>query len=174
MADARVRLPASFVAGLLLTAGLAPFGWWPLALLGAAVLALALADRPLRGRIAVGLVAGLGFLAPGLFWMSEFTAPGYVLAVLLECGLFALGTAAVAPGRWRSVAFPAGLVLAEAARGVWPFGGVPVATLAETQVGGPLAPAVRLGGVLLLAGLVALTGAGLAALAERRWRAGAV
>jgi apolipoprotein N-acyltransferase len=122
-----------------------------------------------KRRAALGAVAGLGFLAPGLFWMSEFSAPGYVLATLLETGLFTLGAVAVPPGRTRVLGFPAALLLAEALRGIWPFGGVPIATLAETQVGGPLAPTVRLGGVLLLAALVATTGVALAALARRRW-----
>lgn len=157
---------------MLLTAGLAPFGWWPLALAGAAVLAGVLADRPLRSRAALGALAGIGFLGPGLFWMSEFSLPGYVLAVLIETGLFTFGAMAVPPGRARIVGFPAALLLAEALRGVWPFGGVPIATLAETQVGGPLTPVVRVGGVLLLAGVVAAFGAGAAALARRRWEGG--
>jgi apolipoprotein N-acyltransferase len=138
------------------------------------VLAHVLADAGLRRRAALGALAGAGFLGPGLFWMSEFSAPGFVLAVLLETGLFTLGAMAVPPGRLRAVAFPAALLLAEALRGVWPFGGVPIATLAETQVGGPLAPIVRVGGVLLLAGAVAATGAGLAALARRRWAPAAI
>ena len=104
--------------------------------------------------------------------MSEFSAPGYVLAVLIETALFTLGAAAVPPGRGRIMALPAALLLAEGLRGIWPFGGVPIATLAETQAGGPLAPIVRIGGVLLLAGVVAAAGAAGAALWQRRWTPG--
>lgn len=164
---------AALGAGVLLTAGLPPFGWWPLALLGAAVLAAVVCGRGWRGRLAVGGAAGIGFLAPGLFWMTEFSAPGYVLGVLIETALFTLGIVIVpaTAARWRWPGFVAGLVMAEGLRGIWPFGGVPIATLAQTQIGGPLAPTVRLGGTLLLAALVAATGAVLAvAWRERAWR----
>src|SRR5207253_1979835 len=53
---------------------------------------------------------------------------------------------------------------------------MPLAHLALGQVGGPLAPAARIGGQLLLVGLVGLAGAGLAELyatARRRGRPGA-
>ncbi len=65
------------------------------------------------------------------------------------------------------------MVLAEAVRGAWPFGGLPLAGIELGQAAGPLAPAARLGGRLLLVGLVALAGAGLAT-AVRRRRAGLV
>lgn len=158
-------------AGLLLTASLPPFGWWPLAFGGAAVLAHLLGGRGAAGRAAVGAATGIGFLGPGLFWMSEFSAPGYVLAVLIETGLFTLGAVAVPPGRARLVGLPAALLLAEALRGRWPFGGVPIATLAETQTGGPFALVARLGGPLLIAALVALAGAALAAAGHSRRQA---
>jgi apolipoprotein N-acyltransferase len=161
----------ALVAGLLLTAGLPPFGWWPLALGGAALLAALVAGRPWRGRALTGFAAGIGFLAPGLFWMLQFSPPGYVLGVLIETGLFTLGVVAVPADRsrwWRWLGFPAALVLAEGLRGIWPFGGVPIATLAQTQIGGPLAPVVRLGGTPLLAALVALVGVAVAVLVTDR------
>jgi apolipoprotein N-acyltransferase len=55
-------------------------------------------------------------------------------------------------------ALPAALVLVEWARGAFPFEGVPVATLAQTQVGGPLLEAARVGGPLLVAAAVACAG----------------
>ncbi len=106
--------------------------------------------------------------------MTEFHVVGFALAVVLETALFALGVAAVAPRRGHAVSLPGALALAEAARGAWPFGGVPVATLAQTQIGGPLAFASRLGGGLLIAALVGVTGVALAALARRAWRQAAV
>ena len=53
-----------------------------------------------------------------------------------------------APGRW--IALPGAWMLAEAFRGRWPFGGVPVSRLAMGQVDSPLVHVVRLGGTLLL------------------------
>src|SRR5437763_1578349 len=104
--------------------------------------------------------------------MTEFSAPGYALAILVERAILAVALLVVRPGRlW---AFPAALVLAEAVRDRWPFGGVPLAGLPLGQVGGPLAPAARLGGQLLLVALVGVVGVALAALARRRWVAGSV
>lgn len=166
-----MRRPAllAFAAGLLLTLGLPPFGWWPLALLGAGVLTVAVQGRALRPRALVGLAAGAGFLGPGLFWMTEFSLPGWVLAMFLEAAIFTLAVSVIPPGRWQSLGLPAAFVLADSFRGVWPFGGVPIATLGQTQIGGPLLGAARVGGSLLLAALVGVAGVTLAALWDRRW-----
>jgi apolipoprotein N-acyltransferase len=105
--------------------------------------------------------------------MRDFSLPGYVVATLLEAAILAASLALVpATGRRRAVAFPAALVVAEAVRGGWPFGGLPVSGIDLGQVDGPLATAARLGGRLLLVAMVGLAGVGLAALARRRWRAG--
>jgi apolipoprotein N-acyltransferase len=71
----------------------------------------------------------------------------------------------IVPSRHRWLGLPASLVLVDAARGVWPFGGVPVATFAETQVGGPLLHLARIGGGLLVTAVLAWLGL---ALARRR------
>ncbi|MEX2658765.1 MAG: apolipoprotein N-acyltransferase [Acidimicrobiales bacterium] len=164
------RALQGLAAGLLLTAGLPPFGWWPLALAGAAVLALALEAASLRGRLMVAVATGSGMLGPGLFWMSEFSGPGYVVAVLIEVTLLTVALAAVPPGPGRVLGVPAAVVLAEALRGVWPFGGVPIATVAQTQIGGPLMPVARAGGGLLVAAVVAVAGVALASAVRHRVR----
>jgi apolipoprotein N-acyltransferase len=161
---------AALAAGVLLTAGLPPFGWWPLTLIGAGILAAVLRGRGAAGRLGLGAAAGVGFLGPGLLWMTEFHLVGFALAVVLQVALFALAPAATPGRRGAALGLPAALVLVEAFRGVWPFGGVPVATLAQTQVGGPLAFASRLGGGLLVAALVGVAGVSLAALGRRAWR----
>lgn len=171
------KLGLALVSGVLLSAGLPPFGWWPLALVGAGLLCGVLQDSGARRRLALGLAGGVGFLGPGLAWLTEFHVAGFALAVVLEAGLFALAVAASPSGRGQLLGLPGALVLVEAFRGVWPFGGIPIATLAQTQIGGPLAEAARLGGSLAVAALVGLTGVALAELARRRrrsWRTGAV
>jgi apolipoprotein N-acyltransferase len=174
----RTRVLVGVGAGLLLTAGLPPFGWWPLALLGTALLAhlLGAPDAPPapRQRALVGLAVGVGFLAPGLWWMTEFTVPGWALAMLLEAGILTLAVAAVPGGRWTVLALPPALVLSDAVRGAWPFGGVPIAVVNQTQIGGPLLEAARLGGGLLVTALVAVAGVALAGAARRQWRHAAV
>jgi apolipoprotein N-acyltransferase len=72
----------------------------------------------------------------------------------------------------RVVVVPAALVVAEAVRGAWPFGGLPISGIELGQVDGPLAGAARLGERLLLVALVGLAGVGLAALVRRRWLLG--
>lgn len=162
------RGPAAAVAaGLLLTAALPPFGWWPLAIVGVALLVRLLDEgeaRSERQRLLIGYAGALGFLVPGLWWMHEFTAPGYVLACLFEGVLLTIG---IAIGRGWTL--PAGIVFAESLRASWPFGGVPVPTIAQTQAGGPLAPLARLGGELLVTAGVVVLGVALAHAWRRRW-----
>lgn len=156
------------VAGVLLTASLPPFGWWVLGWAGAAVLYVALDGRQWRGRLAVGLGCGVGLYGYGMWWATEFHAVGYVALLVLETLIFAAVVSAVpARGRWpRALAFPAALVLAEALRGSWPFGGLPISGLDLGQVGGPLLGAARVGGHLLVVALVGTAGVALAALLE--------
>ena len=157
---------AGLAAGVLLALSLPPWGWWPLALVGAAVLASALRDRPSPRRLLAGFAAGVGLYGIGLWWMIEFSAPGYVVTTLLQGAIVAGAMAAVPPGRGRLLAFPAAFVLADALHGHWPFGGVPLGGIALGQVAGPLAGAARVGGHLLLVALVAGGGAALAGIAE--------
>src|SRR5687767_15041229 len=139
-----------------------------------AMLVLAIDARSLHERAWIGLAFGVGFLAPGLFWMTEFSLPGWVLAMLLESVLVALAVAATPRRGWLALTLPSAFVLSDALRGAWPFGGVPIATLGQTQIGGPLLQAARLGGALLVAALVAAAGVALASLVDRRWATGAI
>ena len=161
---------AGLLGGLLLAASLPPVGAWPLGLIGAALVFLALdAER----RWAVSLAAGLGLYVPGLWWMRDFSLPGYVVATLLQAAILTAGLSLVS-GRWRALAFPAALLLVEAVRGTWPFGGMPISGVDLGQVGGPLEGAARIGGRLLLVALVGVAGVALAGLVRRRWQAAAV
>ena len=92
-------------------------------------------------------------------------SPGLIAVVTLEALILAVALTLVpASGLVRIVAFPSALVAAEAVRGAFPFGGLPLAGIDLGQAGGPLAPAARLGGRLLIVGVVGLAGAGLATL----------
>ncbi|MFP5319231.1 MAG: apolipoprotein N-acyltransferase [Acidimicrobiia bacterium] len=156
---------------MLLTATLPPFDLWWLGPVGVAVLVAVLPGLGWRGRALVGFAAGLGWFVPGLWWVTQFHAAGWVAIVLTESALMALGMAAVPRGAV-AVGLPAALVLVEAVRGRWPFGGLPLAGLDIGQADGPLLAAARIGGHLLLVALVGLAGVGLAALVRRRWVAG--
>ena len=100
------------------------------------------------------------------------TLPGYVIAVVAYAALLGAAMAlvpATAPGRW--LALPGAVALTELLRWSWPFGGVPLSSLAVGQVGGPLAPVLRVGGALLLVEVTVIGGVALAAALRRRWAA---
>ena len=140
--------------------------------MGAACLFVATDGRRLAGRLGVGLVVGFALYLPALWWIREFSVPGLIAVVTLEALILALALTLVpASGLVRIVSFPSALVVAEAVRGAFPFGGLPLAGIDLGQAGGPLAPAARLGGRLLIVGIVGLAGAGLATLVVTAIRA---
>lgn len=118
--------------------------------------------------MAVGAAAGLGQFAIGLWWVSEFNAGGYVAVVALSILFPAVAAGAVAASRPAGVAvgWPAALTLSEWLRGHVPFGGLPLGGIALGQAAGPLAAVARLGGPVLLTGVTAVAGAGLAVVAS--------
>jgi apolipoprotein N-acyltransferase len=152
------------------TVSLPPWGWWPLALVGIAVLDRVLADQPRRTRFFRGWLFGMGWLPAGMAWMWYMTPAGWIVATVVYAAY--IGTAcAVAPGGpWRRLGVPAAITVAEAIRWCFPFGGVPLASLAISQAAGPLAPVVRTGGALLLTWLTLIAGMALSALLQRAWR----
>src|SRR5207344_1690176 len=85
-----------------------------------------------------------------------------IAAVAIFAGFHAAAAAAAPIGPWRVIGRPAAHTLAEALRLVFPFGGVPLATLPIGQSDGPLAGTVRFGGVILLTWVVFQIGFALA------------
>ncbi len=164
-ASQALRVLAPLAGGALVGLSLPPIGFWPLAIVGVAVLSACLRERSLRGRAAVGFLAGVGQLAVGLAWAVKFTVLGYLVLVVLESAMFAVACALAPSGRARVPALAALLTLAEWARASWPFGGVPPGGIALGQVGGPLAGTARIGGTVLLVGVTYLAGVALGDLA---------
>ncbi|MEP6299090.1 MAG: nitrilase-related carbon-nitrogen hydrolase, partial [Ilumatobacter sp.] len=152
----RVARPAlALGSGALVALSLPPWGFWPLALLGIALFDLTLRDttsRPARARR--GWLFGAGWMFLGMGWMVQLTGPGYIVAAAIFAGFHAfaaaIGTTLGRNGRWSVLARPVAHTLVEALRFSFPFGGVPLATLGMSQVGGPLVGVVRVGGVTLL------------------------
>jgi len=170
-------LPAAAAVGtgLVIAAALPPWGWWPLALVGLAALDRLIADRDRGDRFRRGSLVGVGLYVPSLAWMKDMTLPGYVVAAVAYAALLGLACVVVpaaAPGRW--LALPGAVAVVELLRWSWPFGGVPLSSLAVGQVTGPLAPVLRLGGALLLVEVTVVVGVVLAAAWRRRWLAATV
>ena len=154
----------SVAAGALLAASVPPWGFWPLGIVGMAIWAeLLTAAKPHR-RAALSALVSVSWLAPATVWMLDLTLVGWPLAVAAFAAMHAAAGALVPPDRRRRTAFPAAVALAEFLRWSWPFGGVPLATMAMGQVSGPLAHVVRIGGPLLLTALTAAAGVTLAAI----------
>jgi apolipoprotein N-acyltransferase len=70
-------------------------------------------------------------------------------------------------GPWRVIGRPAAHAVVEGIRLAVPFGGVPLATIAIGQAGGPLVGIARVGGVVLLSWLVLQVGIALGSLVTR-------
>ncbi|MFI6063758.1 apolipoprotein N-acyltransferase [Micromonospora sp. NPDC051227] len=174
----RVAVPLAVAAGLALLVAFPPYGVWPLAPVGVALLAAAAHRRRLRAGAGLGFLTGVAFFAPLLAWTNLHT--GYlpwVLLSLLQAGYLALlgaATAWVSPlvdrARW---AWPTltGLLWVgqEALRDRTPFGGFPWGRLAFSQDGSPLLRLAALGGAPLITFVVALIGGLLVSAVWRGW-----
>ncbi len=163
-----VVVPA-LAAGVLLALSVPPFGAWPLAFVGAALLYWRLRGLRLRARFLAGWVAGVGCFAIGLFWAQSFNWYGWVVLVVIEALFGAVAAAATPPVSGRIPAFVGAATLLEAARQSWPFGGLPVGGVFLGQAGGPLLGLARLGGPLLMTAAVWAGGAALGELVPWAW-----
>jgi len=167
----RLILPGRCVlAGLCIAASVPPWGWWPLAFVGIALLDRLIADQPWKRRFRRTWLVGAAWLFPALFWIWDLTPPGYVVAAALYAGYFAAAAALCPPGRARWLALPGLFLLAEVARWTFPFGGVPLGTLAMSQAAAPLGQTARLLGAYLVVVLVVAGGVALSAAWERDWK----
>ena len=154
----RVVLPA-LASGVGLAVSLPPWGFWITAPFGAALLWWCVGGLRLRSRFIAGWLSGLGMFVPGLWWATSFNTYGGAVLMAVEA-LAPAAACAFTPRRTRgrTVALAGGMVLAEYVRDSWPFGGLPIGSVALGQAAGPLAGVARLGGPLLVVGLVWLAG----------------
>jgi len=172
-----VRRFGSVVAGLLVAFSLPPWGWWPLAFLGIGLFDQVLAwnedDDPVfsRLRFKQGFLFAVAWIVVANIWVIDLSIPGYIMFGLLVPLFYAVAMALVPTSSdiWRRVGLVSVLVLVAVARWSWPFGGVPLATLAMTQADAPLGPTVRTFGTLTLVALVGTVGVGVSALIDRHW-----
>ena len=162
MTKARSRLLA-VVAGICLAGSVPPWGWWPLAFVGLAMIDRLIDVESPRTRFARMWLATAWWLYPAMLWMWDLTAPGYVVAAAFYAAYFGLA-AALTPPSLRAFTLPGTFALAEFARWSWPFGGVPLANVALSQVDSPLIYPARLGGPLLVVVAVVVVGQALSRL----------
>ncbi|MEU5696661.1 apolipoprotein N-acyltransferase [Actinosynnema sp. NPDC020468] len=170
---ALLRILLAAAGGALVFASFPPRTAWWLAPIGFAVLGVLLHRRTMRSGFGLGVVWGLGFMAPLLRWTGEFVGLIAWLPLALVCAvLIGLGTALIArvsrlPGAplWMALVW----VADEALRARFPFGGFPWGKIAFGQPEGWYLPLASLGGAPLIGFAVALTGFGLAHVG-RNWK----
>ena len=154
------RVALALGGGLATWLAFPPLGWWPLAIVGVAALALAVRDQRARRGAWLGALHGVAMFGPMLSWIAVLGPDTLVLLALLE-GLFAAGLGATLATTSRRPAWPvvaAGLwVGIELLRAWVPFGGFPWGRLAFAQADAPFASYAAYGGMALVTAVVALT-----------------
>ncbi|MEN9746330.1 MAG: apolipoprotein N-acyltransferase [Actinomycetota bacterium] len=148
----RARYFAALGSGALVAFSLPPWGWWPLAFIGVAIFARITTSGITRKRtqFLLGTMFAFGWFAPGMCWMWFLTPPGYVIAVILFAAFHGVASVVGSRSMYPLIALPLAHALAETFRFSFPFGGVPLASLAISQSASPLVGIVRIGGPLLL------------------------
>ena len=173
----RWALLISIAGGAAVYASFPPLDAWPLAVLGPALLVLALTGRSRRASFGCGLAFGLALFMPLLSWLLNVAWYAWFALSVAEAVIFAVLAVGQRlllrlPG-W-PVAVAGWWVCVEALRDRWPFA-FPWGRLAMSQSVAPDVRWVAIGGAPLLSFLVALAGAmiaraALAALAAGSWR----
>jgi len=171
MEERLIKALKPIAGGMCLAFSMPPWGWWPMAFLSFFFLDQLLSQvLAQRERFWTGFTFGVGWLFPSTFWMVALTVPGYIIQGLLFSTFVGIAALLVPRGTWRWFALPAAFVILEAVRYRWPFGGVPLATLAMSQSRAPLGHTVRILGPLFLSALVVAAGIFLSLAWEKRWK----
>jgi apolipoprotein N-acyltransferase len=171
-------LAAALGSGAALLVSFPPYGWWWLAPVGVALLAIAVHGRRVRSGAGLGFLAGLALFVPLLAWTALHvdTAPWLLLSGAEAAYLGLLGAVSAWAGpllRRHPTCWPVltglGWVAQEALRGRTPFGGFPWGRLAFSQGDSPLLRWAVVGGAPLVTFLVAAAGGLLAAALWTLW-----
>ncbi len=156
------------IAGICIAGSVPPWGWWPLAFVGFAIVDRLLVGTTAKQRFGRMWTVGVWWLGPAMLWMIDLTPPGYVIAVLLYSAYYGVAAALTPPDARRRWIFPGAFAVAELVRWHWPFGGVPLANVALSQVDSPIGQTAKLFGPLFVIILVIVIGQALAAVLVER------
>ena len=143
-----LRILAALAGGLTMYAAFAPSTQWWAAIVGSALLGLALAGTNWRSGYGLGFLFGLAFYLPLLTWANIYVGdlPWIALATA-EALLLGIAGALIAVVSRRLPVWPvfaaAAWVAGEALQARFPFGGFPWGSVAFSQPDGPLLPAAR-------------------------------
>ncbi len=151
----------SLIGGIAVFVSFPPLDAWPVAVLGPALLVIALAGRSLRGSFCCGLAFGLALFVPLLTWLLNVAWYAWLSLAVAEAVIFAVlavGQRLLLGLSWWPVAVAGWWVAAEGLRDRWPFA-FPWGRLAMSQSVAPDVRWVAVGGAPLLTFLLALAGA---------------
>jgi apolipoprotein N-acyltransferase len=150
-----MRFLASIAAGAIVAWSFYPNHWWA-GVVGIAILLLILDSKPLKTRFKLTLAFALTFFAFHVQWVSVLGNDawlGLVILCTLPWLLFAL-LPIDSKSKWFYLQPAAVVVILEAIRANWPWGGFPWGLMAYSQVDGPLVGLSTLGGQALVSGVV--------------------
>jgi apolipoprotein N-acyltransferase len=155
-----MRLLASIVAGALVAWSFYPNHWWA-AIIGIAILLLTLDSKPRRTRVKLSLAFALTFFAFHVRWVSVLGNDAWIgLVILCTLPWLLFGIVPVdSKSKWFYLQPAAAVIVIEAIRANWPWGGFPWGLMAYSQVDGPLVGLATLGGQALVSGAVVLCAA---------------
>jgi apolipoprotein N-acyltransferase len=162
-------LIASIAAGAIVAWSFGPNHWWG-AILGFAILLVALDSKPRKTRLKLTVAFALTFFAFHVQWVSVLGNDawfGLVVLCTLPWLLFAL-LPIDSKSKWFYLQPAALVILLEAIRASWPWGGFPWGLLAYSQLDGPLVKLSTLGGQAMVSGVVVICAAALIKLAKQR------
>ena len=155
-----LRFLAAFLSGSVAVGGFHPFEFWFLPLISLYLVIVILKDLKFRYQLAGFYIYGLGFLLPLLHWSSTYV--GALPWILLAGGFasfFSLLAFGIRGNQVRVLTFSLVFMIAESARALMPFGGFGWGRYGFSQVDGPLSQWLRIGGVSLTGGVMALVAA---------------
>ena len=157
----RWSLLLALIAGLTLTGAFPPFGFWPLAMVGPALFALAIWRKGIWSTAGLALLTGLAFYVPLLSWLLNVAWYAWAALAVVEALIFA-ALALALPALLRLRLWPITLagwwVAQEGLHSRAPFGGFPWGRLVMSQAGAPTAGWAAIGGLPWLTFMLALAG----------------
>jgi apolipoprotein N-acyltransferase len=155
-----MRFLASIVAGAIVAWSFYPSHWWA-SVVGMAILLLTLDSKPRNTRLKLTAAFALTFFAIHVRWVSVLGNDawiGLVILCMLPWILFAL-LPIDSKSKWFYLQPAALVIVLEAIRASWPWGGFPWGLLAYSQVDGPLVALSTIGGQSLVSGVVVVCAA---------------
>lgn len=164
-----MRFLASIVAGAIVAWSFYPGHWWA-SVVGIAILLLTLDSKPRKTRLKLTAAFAITFFAFHVQWVSVLGNDAWIGLVIL-CTLPWLLLALLpidSKSKWFYIQPAALVIVLEAIRASWPWGGFPWGLLAYSQVDGPLVNLSTLGGQAIVSGAIVVCAAASVTLIKNR------